>query len=728
MSQAIEQASGLVDPAPYALLLPTARIRPGTPAHQLPRFADLRWPLHLLDHLEHGPVLHHNWELTPTPLRFSLMRAGWAVLNLPAPAAMVATRAAARTHLAPGTLVNTFGSWRLLAKWLAEHSLTRLSDVQPADLEQYAAEVGAKYDWRVAIRHTLEVTRLWAYAPFLLPEDRLVMPPWEEPGAEMGTFLGQRKPPSSENSTAIVHPAVMSPLLIWSLRMVLDFSSDILAAQHEHARLAAAIPRSGPEGGEGMVVDHLLELLDTGQPIPTFAGRHADTITGRMLPGCTHSKALATTMLAGTLGVTRNQVVQAHRALRRELADHHFGAGAPLDIPVIGKIDGKPWKPFIDHAEVRELRVHLGTAAMIVAAYLSGLRPVEVLHLERGCCTRTEQGDGTVRYTITGKHFKGVIGDDGAQVPDGEVRRDPWTVIDPVQRAIAVLEQLHDDRLLFSRSLSMADRQRPHSGQALTAETAGDRIGRFTRWVNTLAAGLGRDAELIPEDPAGLVTLRRFRRTLAWFIRRQPGGAIALAVQYGHIDTLIGESYAGRSTADMLAMLDFERGLAMADTLAQAADQINSGQGVSGPAAQRYIAAASEYQNKYAGAFMTRRQLTALLANPRLQVYQHPQAFTSCNYDPFKALCDAGAAADEPSLKTPSLSRCDSRCPNLSRSDADIAAAHEEIDALEAELAGGINPYPIQQRLGQRRTGLLHLIDQHESTRTVPTPNSKATT
>jgi hypothetical protein len=413
VSQAIEEASRLVDPAPHDLLLPTNRIRPGTPTQGLPRFADLRWPLHLLDHLEHGPVLHHNWELTPAPLRDSLMRAGWAVLNLPAPDAMVATRAAARPHLAPGTLVNTFGSWRLLAKWLVENGLTRLADVTPAHLERYAAEVGAKYDWRIAVHHLLEVTRLWAYTPFLLPEDRLVMPPWEEPDAEMGTFLGQQKPANSENSTAIVHPAVMSPLLIWSLRMVLDFSDDILAAQHEHARLAAAIPRSGPKGGKDLAIDHLLQLLDTGQPIPTFTGRHADTITGRMLPGCTHSRVLATTMLAGKLGVTRNQVVQAHSALRTELADHHFGVGAPLDIPVTGKIDGKPWKPFIDHAEVRELRVHLATASMIVVAYLSGLRPVEVLHLERGCCTRTEQGDGTVRYTITGKHFKGVIGDDG---------------------------------------------------------------------------------------------------------------------------------------------------------------------------------------------------------------------------------------------------------------------------------------------------------------------------
>jgi hypothetical protein len=184
----------------------------------------------------------------------------------------------------------------------------------------------------------------------------------------------------------------------------------------------------------------------------------------------------------------------------------------------------------------------------------------------------------------------------------------------------------------------------------------------------------------------------------------------------------------GRSTTDMLALLDFERGLAIADSLAQAADRITARQGVSGPAAQRYIAAASEYQNKYAGAFMTRQQLTALLANPHLQVYQHPEAFMSCNYDSFKALCAVGVADGESSLKTPSLSRCDQRCPNLSRSDGDIDAARAEIDALEAELAGGINPYPLQQRLGQRRTGLLRLVEEHESTRTVTMPNSEVTT
>ena len=114
--------------------------------------------------------------------------------------------------------------------------------------------------------------------------------------------------------------------------------------------------------------------------------------------------------------------------------------------------------------------------------------------------------------------------------------------------------------------------------------------------------------------------MSRFRRTVAWFINRQPGGRIALGIQYGHLRASQSESYGGRSTVDMLQILDLEQAMATAGALTEAAGRFHDGEGVSGPAAGRYIAAAREFQASYVGGFVSKRQHKALLGNPHLQV------------------------------------------------------------------------------------------------------------
>jgi hypothetical protein len=110
--------------------------------------------------------------------------------------------------------------------------------------------------------------------------------------------------------------------------------------------------------------------------------------------------------------------------------------------------------------------------------------------------------------------------------------------------------------------------------------------------------------------------MRRLRRTVAWFINRQPGGRIALGIQYGHLRPSLAESYGGRSTVDMLQILDFEQALATADALSEAAERLNTGEGVSGPAAARYIAAAAQFQAAYPGGFVSARQHKACWTTP----------------------------------------------------------------------------------------------------------------
>ncbi|WP_235092201.1 hypothetical protein [Streptomyces sp. A1-5] len=72
-----------------------------------------------------------------------------------------------------------------------------------------------------------------------------------------------------------------------------------------------------------------------------------------------------------------------------------------------------------------------------------------------------------------------------------------------------------------------------------------DDIQDLISWIN---AGFRRTdgSDAIPADPARRIYAARYRRTLARFIARRPRGLIAAALQYGHVDTKVALSYAGR--------------------------------------------------------------------------------------------------------------------------------------------------------------------------------------
>ncbi|WP_413801360.1 hypothetical protein [Streptomyces iranensis] len=58
----------------------------------------------------------------------------------------------------------------------------------------------------------------------------------------------------------------------------------------------------------------------------------------------------------------------------------------------------------------------------------------------------------------------------------------------------------------------------------------------------------------------------------------------------------------------MLEVLDQEKGLALAETLTEAGERIAAGEKVTGPAADRYRAAAAEFSNRYAGTYLGKRR------------------------------------------------------------------------------------------------------------------------
>ncbi|MGI5453525.1 hypothetical protein ACQEWB_10200 [Streptomyces sp. CA-249302] len=725
-------AVNLVDPRPGDLVFPRHRIRPGISLEQVSRFGDLRWELAHLSQEETARSKAYLWSNFPTALRRSFMRISWALINIPTPEVLHQSLGSrSRAVLGGSSLLSAFTAFRKFARWLEKGGITRIGEIDQDLLVQYADYLGEK-GWTDPHdeRQLFAISRIWAYAPFLLPEDRLVMPPWEDPGAAITDFLGDDfRSSGGENREVVIHPATMSPLLVWCLRMVIDLAPDITAAYFEWQRLTTRIrqPGDAPPDGRELVRAHIERLMAAGGKVPIFIGGVGKTNEKLCLPAG-ERPPISASMLAGQLGVTIQQASQCLTELFPDSSRLIFDDGAPLPVHLTGRIDGEPWKEAVDFAEAQRLAGHLVTAALITIAYLSGMRPEEVLHLERGCSRREERADGTVRYRITGKHFKGVTDEDGNTLPGGEIRPESWTVIDLVDRAVSVLERLHEDRLLFPRSLTVRLREPAHTSipvEGLNTQIVRQRFVSFIAWVNATAARLSRDHELIPDDPHGPITLRRLRRTVAWFIYRRPGGRIALGLQYGHVGTSMAESYGGRTKADMLEILDFEKTLAMADALAEASDRIEAGEVVSGPAGDRYVAAAREFASRYEGGFVSKAQMKGLRNNPRLQIFEDPQALLTCNFDPFKALCDPGQSTKTAqSQRTPNWSRCNPACANISRSDTHMRRAQAEIELLDAESADPLLPHPLRVRLQQLRASCEETIEKHRSTSRWPASGS----
>lgn len=159
-----------------------------------------------------------------------------------------------------------------------------------------------------------------------------------------------------------------------------------------------------------------------------------------------------------------------------------------------------------------------------------------MLNLERGCVSHD---DVTGLWTITGRKFKGAVDDEGNNIPEGQIRDDPWVVVEQSARAVAVLERLHDHRLLFPNHVHPQLRRgfttHGRSREARRAQYLTDDVMDFIEWVNNYADTVGRGEEKIPPDSHERIAPARFRRTLAWHIVRKPRGLIAGAIQYGHV-------------------------------------------------------------------------------------------------------------------------------------------------------------------------------------------------
>jgi hypothetical protein len=296
-------------------------------------------------------------------------------------------------------------------------------------------------------------------------------------------------------------------------------------------------------------------------------------------------------------------------------------------------------------------------------------------------------------------------------------------VIPPVVRAIRVLETIADGDYLFPLNpawiLTHASPRTRHS-ELLSFGGARTRIETFIDFVNDLAGQHGLTFERIPADPDGHVSIRRFRRTIAWHIARLPGGRIALATQYGHLRASgFTDGYGNRARHGLRRVMDIETARAIADYLDDLAERIERGEGVSGPAAQRMIKAAQAARIRFEGMFLSDKMAEALLDEPQFNVYDNPEAFLTCNNDPAKALCQITKTRRKPRSLPPATNRCDPACANAARTDTHIAELRHEIAQLGEEISSPLTSTPMRERLKQQAASLQEIVDRHERTRIV---------
>ena len=686
--------------------LTAERLPAGVDARSLSRFGDDCWnfgPL-FADHQRGKSVI---WDRFCAPLREGWRRAGWVMVNLPAPHELLdRVGTSRRAWPSPRSLCDLLGQCRDFDRWLADHGISSFTAIDQDVMADYARHIAALGLSQSRGNGALyAVSRLWGAAPHLPPGDRIAMPPWER--AEIRDFLPTVRR-GNENTTRPIHPAVISPLLIWALRFVEQFAPDIIAAWRERQRLLARIRQNA-----------------NPQATAALTALFSDAATGgRPLPG---------TIERGIPQLARDYLCALHETSRDHIGWLLHGRGrlplamrTPMDTPIRGRVHGQPWTTHIDFAEAPALMRLLSAACLLVVVYLSGLRPAEVLELRVGCCPPPlDDGTGTLRYRLVGNVFKDARDRDGTPLREGAPRRVPWTTIAPVARAIEVLEQIATTPRLFP-TVEPWNRPGGHSrdvrapDRLITPETAKKRIEELAAWINRRVAEHGPAAEYVPDDPHGGLALSRFRRTVAWHIARLPTGRIALAVQYGHLRAAQSDAYGARSREGLRRVMDIESARSIAEYLQDLSDRLETGEAVSGPAATRLLASARARSARFEGMFLTDRDFTGLLTDPQFQVFDHPDAFLTCNKDPDKALCDPQRGKRPAARHTPpALDRCEPACANIARTDTHMNAAQAEIDQLQAEIADPLTPQPLAARQRQRLASLQAMIDRHHATRTV---------
>ncbi len=684
-------------PEPDTVVLAKRPLTADTDIDTLSRFADDVWYLTPGIFEDNAKSTRINFAAMPEPFRLDAKYYIWQLIN---------NEGRPTGWPALNTTAHASRALRTFMEWLIEQGVTAFAQVTLSILDDYLTWVGAQEIGLTARgSELLEVRRLWSYRSVLPPRMRLPAPePWD--GETISDLLGRARP-RAENRTPRIREQTMQPLLSWAMRFVEDFAEDIISAWHEHAMLTSRTRKDDGRAGTAhlpgelrlKVEAYLDRLRERGEPLPGTIG--SDGVLGIDWP---HLSRVLDCNRSLQLTRTARLIVESGLPV---------APGAILDAPITGQLDGRPWRETRIHGgEALGLARMLSAACLTIICYLSGARPGEVLSLRRGCLQRD---DANGLWLMRGRYWKGAKDAKGNKIPEGQIRDLPWVVVDVVATAVRVLERLHTYDLLFPSRLTG-----PISclrNQGLATDVAANHLNAFVTWVNEYCQAHGR-TDVIPPD--GRLACSRFRRTLAWFIRRRPRGLIAASLQYGHAETMILQGYAGTYESGFPDDYAFEDWLFRMEVFADDERRLADGEHVSGPAADDYRQRVHQAATEFAGLVVTNgERARKLLTDRRLQIF-HGEGMT-CVFRQETAACERRPALGDPEA-TPDTDDCRPHCPNLARTDRDIGSLRTQAAELEEIVADPLAP-PIRHRRDLHRLQRFHtIIDTHETGKHASTP------
>jgi integrase len=548
------------------------------------------------------------------------------------------------------TVVELAHALVLLARWAVETGRpSNLGRWRPADSHAYleARRADGQLSPLRLVQSAVALRSLHTYRRLLsgggLPED-----PFDD--LPLPTVVGFQAGDTCTGS--LVPRDVFWPVLRAAWAYLDRFADDILAARDEWAALLSQAPSRLPaeEVLARWVADpNALVCVHTGA-----GGEPVGLPNWRLL-------SLRLGFPDYRLGQAQGEAVRKIRAHAETLVSSERivvgGLAEPLTRVERPDDTNGPWRNGLDAAAMAVELASLRTAAYIFIAALSGMRDSEIQELRRGCIE--ERHGGLVVRSRQHKHRDG--------------REQQWAVIDPVGRAIEVLERLswHDTHLFVPITPGLAEGRSgrsPRSG-GIDANTS---IGTFITHVNEIALGAGLDP-----IPTARVTTHMFRHTFAVIAADEPFAEIAVGWQLKHAANRIHttQAHLDRTGTGWDADLQSEQTRAAIDALYESFVGYLDGATIAGPGSTRrtafFDAVAAEAAERFPGQLGDDELIKPLLRSTAENFY--PGTLNDCAFDASLARClDAAPASDR---TQPILSACQpGRCPN-----ATIEARHRPV-------------------------------------------------
>ncbi|MFJ3797666.1 hypothetical protein ACIPSJ_15380 [Streptomyces sp. NPDC090088] len=642
---------------PDAFVLGRRRLRSGFRRSDTSRFCDDVWRLAPVLHQRQQASLILNFPAIPARFRPAVKVLFYALLNNKPPAG--------ERQLGVVTIHGYFQAFKEFLDWLDPQHHDRFSSLTPVDLCQFQKHLLATVSSaKQRANHRRSVRLLWTWREHLADDHIPVDPDRLEDDWNEDNSRARRR----ENANPRIPEQVISPLVVWSLRFVDDFADDILAAQDEWLALQKKTRRDSHSGhGARRRLAALMRRYQADRrPLPGGTeGQHGINIRHLAREVDCDRQSLMAPASWGLIEQAREDVgVDDSTYLRTEIR---------------GLLDGEPWLKRISYDEDLVVLVRILTAAAYtLIAYLSGMRDSEVKHIRRGCLTTDADRTGKItRRKIISMAFKGEGTPLGVEAT--------WVVGRPVARAVEVLDRLQPkrQRWLFAVPPSSHSHKAPRTTEAKTTKATNNDLNLMVTWINDYCRQHGRTDHIpdVSRRPWRLSTAQ-FRRTLAWFIGRRPGGSIAGAIQYRHLSIQMFEGYAGTSKSGFRAEAQQEALLARGEGLSLMVDR-HEHERLRGPSADEARVRLDKFGDRvrFLGKTPDDNQMKKLMERNDPRIY--PGRFVTCTDNPNRRLCRLPGEKD----MNPDPGQCKPlTCRNVALTDSNAQAWLQRLAELDARL------------------------------------------